>query len=93
MSIEKTDKYFEDLFKFKDSIEILDDVYNKLNELSKSFSMKEENNEKIEVSLYEVYKRLSTFYFYRDGYIATKNCKARRTLKTAKSTKTSCYCS
>ena len=33
MSIEKTDKYFEDLFKFKDSIEILDDVYNKLKAL------------------------------------------------------------
>lgn len=84
MSIEKTDKYFEDLFKFKDSIEILDDVYNKLNELSKSFSMKEENKQKIEVSLYEVYKRLSTFYFYRDGYMATKDILKENKLTTAK---------
>ena len=84
-----TDKYYEDLFKYKDNIEILGDVYNKLQSLSKSFSMKEDlNKNKILVNEYEVYKRLTSFYFYNDGYHVTKEILKENKLNTAKDIQT-----
>lgn len=84
-----TDKYYEDLFKYKDNIEILGDVYNKLQSLSKSFSMKEDSNKnKILVDEYEVYKRLTSFYFYNDGYHVTKEILKENKLNTAKDIQT-----
>lgn len=84
-----TDKYYEDLFKYKDNIEILSDVYNKLQSLSKSFSMKEDlDKNKILVNEYEVYKRLTSFYFYNDGYHVTKEILKENKLNTAKDIQT-----
>lgn len=89
MEKDKNYQYFEDLFKFKDEIEIIGDVYNKLQELSKSFSMNEDQSgNKIGVSEYEVYKRLSTLYFYRDGYNVTKELLKDNNLKSAKDIQT-----
>lgn len=59
--------YYDNLMKF-DNIEIIEKLKNKLEDLSKVFSQKLDiNGSKEFVSEEDVFGRLSSFYFYRDG--------------------------
>lgn len=62
-----TTDYYDNLIKHTD-IEIINMVNEKLNELSKAFSLKQnQDGTKKEVTPFDIFTQLNKFYFYRDG--------------------------
>lgn len=72
---------YDNLSNFENNIEIVKTVKNKLEELTKMFSLREDqNNNKLKVSPTDIEKVLSDYYLFRDGAKVLKEFKAEGTL-------------